>query len=176
MNKLKTHIIILFFIPLISISQNNDYFITKGNDTIYGRIKWGSHTLVPNSGKEKIKADSNKIIGYYTESNNEFYESVISPFYGGNKEPVFLLRLISGKINLYSRLTNKEYGITTYYTSKNNTNPIALFDNDVFSNKKRHRKVRKLIEDNPSLTKEFDSMKGKLKNIISIIKKYNKQG
>ena len=174
MKKLRLLFIISFLIFNKILAQNGDYIITKDFDTLYGQINGVRAVhLKLKTGKEKKKYSSNEIFGYYSKSKNKFYQSIKSPLFSQKGESIFILRIVSGKINLYSRLINTQYGITEFYIIKNNSAVFRVFTNHAFSNKKRHRKTRKLIEDNPELTKEFDLLKGTMKNIKYILNKYN---
>jgi hypothetical protein len=153
-------------------SQNQDYLITKKNDTLFGKvIRCNYDNCKLKVGKKKIKYNSEEIIEFKRKGYN--YEFVESPFSWDYGERIYLHRVLSGKINLYSKVIDTQHGIVAYCLSKNGSELVEVFTNDVFSNKTRHRETRKYIKDNVSLTKEFDEMKGKIKNIKYILNKYN---
>ncbi|WBX78169.1 hypothetical protein PG911_07925 [Tenacibaculum ovolyticum] len=157
----------ILFATSILNAQDSDYVITKNKDTIYGKINWNFHYIITSKEKKKLKLTSNTINECYIHKKNIFFESNGFNEYGKSN---FRKRIVSGKINIYASILGET---TTQYFVKKNDSSFVLFTNFLFHNKKRHKLTRKLIKDRLSIVREFDKMKGNIKNIKYIIEKYN---
>lgn len=150
-------------------AQNLDYMITKQHDTIYGKINWNFHYILTDHKKRKLELSSNTIKECYIYKKNVFYES--NGFNDYNGKSNFRKRIVSGNVKMYEApvLDNS----TIYYIEKNDS-ILTKFMWNPFTNKKRHKLVQKIIRDKPLILQEFDKMSGNIKNIMSILEKYNK--
>jgi len=173
MKPLLTSIFILSFsLSFQSKAQEKEYAVTNTNDTIYGKIIRYSSFFDPHDYKFKIKDENGdktlleafdvKLIRSLKGVDGDSY---IFPCY--NK--FFVKRVINGKISLYHSLNPPLVCI-----SKGNSTIEATDIGGFFSREKSHSQIRPLLEDNPEILKEFDTLEGSAKNIYYIIEKYNK--
>lgn len=169
--QLKTIIILTFFVPFISVSQEKEYMVTNNNDTIYGKVIRGTNYLNTSKVIFKIKDDNGKktIIKPSEVKTIRSIKGVddncyITTIY----DEWFIKRVINGRIKVYQLIDG-----VIFFVSKDDSEIVSTDIGWFFSGKKAHSQVRSLIEDNPEILKEFDSLKGTEKNIMYIIEKYN---
>lgn len=171
---LKTfRIIIAAFLLVIhtNSAQEREYIVTNSNDTIYGEISRGIKILNTSETKFNFKDENgNKStvnpaeVKTLRSLNGVDGDCFIATVY----DRWFAKRIIDGKIKVYLSLD-----AALFYTSKNDSD-IRYTEFGGFSSKKKaHAQIRPLIEDNPEILKEFDSLKGSEAKILYIIKKYN---
>jgi hypothetical protein len=169
--QLKLFIILSFFVPFASISQEKEYIVTNNNDTIYGKVIRGTNYLNTSKVVFKIKDENGKktIIKPSEVKTIRSIKGVdgncyITTIY----DEWFIKRVINGRIKVYQLIDG-----VIFFVSKDDSEIISTDIGWFFSDKKAHSQVRLLIEDNPEILKEFDSLKGTEKNIMYIIEKYN---
>jgi hypothetical protein len=172
MNQLKFLIVLTLFISFKSISQEKEYIVTNNNDTIYGKVIRGTNWLntsevifkiKDNKGKKTlIKPSEVKTIRSLKGVDGECF--IITIY-----DKWFLKKIIDGRIKVYQLIDG-----TILYVSKDDSDIMSTDIGLFFSSKKAHSQIRPLIEDNPSILKEYNSLKGSSKNILRIIKKYNR--
>ena len=165
---------ILLFLLLFTtnnFAQEKEYIVSNENDTIYGKVKRSTDPIFPGRTCFKIKTEDGQKVKV---KPSEFkYVSTIDgldgeSFFVSWADKFFLKRIIDGKIKVYLDLQ-----ISMYFTSKEGSS-ISLTDfGGIVSRKKPYSQARELIKDNPQVLKEFDSLSGRLKNILYIIKIYN---
>jgi hypothetical protein len=169
--QLKTLIILSLFFPFISGSQENEYIITNNNDTTYGKVIRGTNYLDPSKVIFKIKNEEGKKI-VIKPSEVKAIRSIkgvdgdcyIKTIY----DKWFIKRIINGRIKVYQLIDG-----AIFFISKDDSEVVSTDIGWFFSGEKAHSQVVPLIEDNPEILKEFDSLKGTEKNIMYIIEKYN---
>ena len=172
MKKLLLILVLLGFSAQLS-AQKEEYIVTFKNDTIYGDIKevvninsiysYNAKFKIKNAkgAKKIIKPDEVQFVSLVDKSGQEsFYVSI--------SNSVFLKRVLDGRIKLYL-LTDK----TRYYIAKDQSGLEATCYGAPFSRKKSHLHLQEFLKDKPEILKEFHSLKGSIKNIKYIIKKYN---
>lgn len=152
-------------------SQEKEYLVTINNDTIYGKIIRGTNYLNPSKiifkikdekgKKRKINPSKVKTIRSIKGVDGDCY---IKTIYGD----WFIKKIIDGRIQVYQLIDG-----VVFYVSKDNSEIVSTDIGWFFSGKKAHSQVRPLIEDNPKILKEFDTLKGTENNIKYIIEKYN---
>jgi len=171
MRTLNIFILLFFLITTKNIAQEREYIVTNDNDTIYGKVIRGTNYLNPSIVKFKIKdEEGNKSL------INPAEVKIIRSIKGVDGDCLivtiydiwYLKEIIDGKIKVYQLID----GIL-FFTSKNESDIESVDFGGFYSRKKGHSQIRPLIEDNPIILKEFDSLKGSQKNILYIIKKYN---
>ena len=169
--QLKTIIILTFFVPFISVSQEKEYLVTNNNDTIYGKVIRGTNYLNTSKVIFKIKDDTGKktIIKPSEVKTIRSIKGVdgncyITTIY----DEWFIKRVINGRIKVYQLIDG-----VIFFVSKDDSDIVSTDIGWFFSGKKAHSQVRSLIEDNPEILKEFDTLKGTEKNTMYIIEKYN---
>ncbi len=167
--------LIIFVITFLLIAhthsaQEREYFVTKNNDTVYGEISRGFNLIKPNPVQYFLKDEQgNKIainpatVKLIRSLDGVDGDSFIAPVY----DRAFAKRIIDGRIQLYLSVD-----AAVFYTSKNGST-IQYAEMGGFSRKKAHAEIRPLLEDNPEISKEFDTLQGSERNIRYIIEKYN---
>jgi hypothetical protein len=171
MKQLKTLIILALFVSFTSVSQDKEYVITNDNDTIYGKVIRGTNYLNSSKVIFKIKKEDGKK-ALIKPSEVKAIRSIkgvdgdcyITTIY----DKWFIKRIIDGKIKVYQLIDG-----VLYFVSKDDSEIVPTDIGWFFSSEKAHFQVRALIEDNPEILEEFDSLDGTEKNIMYIIEKYN---
>ena len=169
--KLKFLLLLTLCLPVTSNSQEKEYIVTTTNDTIYGKVIRGTNLLNTSKVLFKIKDKNGKktlikpnevktIRSIKGIDGNCFITTIYDKW--------FIKKIISGRINVYLLVDG-----VTYFVSKDDSKITSTDIGWFFSSKKAHAQVRPLIEDNPEILKEFDTLKGSEKNMLYIIKKYN---
>jgi len=156
---------------LKSISQEKEYIIKNNNDTIYGEITRSINILNTAEVRFKIK-DENGNKSLINPSEIKFIKSIdgvdgeciIATIY----DEWFLKRIINGKIKVYELVD----GILLF-TSKDDSQITSTDFGGLNTRENSLNRIRPLIEDNPIILEEFNSMKGSQKKILDIIQKYN---
>ena len=164
-------ILITFLSIVHSLSaQEKEYFVTKNNDTVYGEISRGINFIKPHPVQYFLKDEQGTKIAINPAAvklirslDGVDGDSFLAPFYDRG----FAKRIIDGKIQLYVSVD-----AAVFYTSKNGS-AIHYVEMGGFSRKKAHAEIRPLLEDNPQILKEFDTLTGTERNIRYIIEKYN---
>ncbi len=161
----------LFLIITKNIAQEKEYLVTNSNDTIYGKISRGINYLNTSEVRFKIrdaKGDKSlinpgevKIIRSLHGVDGDCFIATIYKLW-------FLKRIIQGKINVYQLVDG-----VLFFTSKEGSEIKSTDFGGLNSRKKGLEQIRPLIEDNPVILKEFDSIKGSQNNILEMIRKYN---
>lgn len=161
----------IFLIIHDNSAQEREYIVTNNNDTIYGKVSrriqiWTTSETKfilkdENGNKSSVNPAEVKIIRSF---NGVDGDSFIATAY----DQWFAKRIIDGRIKVYLSLDT-----ALFYTSKDNSGLRYTEFGGFTSKKKAHALIRPLIEDNPVILKEFDSLKGSEANILYIIKKYN---
>lgn len=162
---------LILFLSTNTSAQEKEYIVRNNNDTIYGKVKRGTNHLNPSKiifkikdeqGKKRlIKPNEVKII---RSLNGVDGDCVIKTIH----DKFFIKKIIDGRIEVFQWIDNP-----IFYTSKDG-GELKLADFGGFgSRKKSHSQIRSLIDDNPKILKEFDVLKGSVKNILNIIEKYN---
>lgn len=164
-------IISFFLLSIQAISQEKEYIITNDNDTIYGKIGRSTNYLNTAEVRYKIKDEAgNKYIIDPAEVKlirslkGVDGDCVIATVY----DEWFIKRIINGRIKVYQLVD----GIL-FFTSKEGSDIVS---NDFGGLNKREDskdRIRPLIQDDPAILEEFNSLKGSQKNILYIIQKYN---
>lgn len=171
MKRLKAFLILTLFIPFTSISQEKEYVVTNNNDTIFGKVIRGTNYLNTSKVIFKIKNKKGKKI-LLNPSEIKTIRSIkgvdgncyITTLY----DKWFIKKIINGRIKVYQLIDG-----ALFFISKDDSEIVSTDIGGFFSGKKAHSQVRLLVQDNPEILKEFDSLKGTQKNIIHIIEKYN---
>lgn len=161
---------IIFLINAFA-QQNNEYYITKSNDTIFGKIIRTNKFLNPDKlifkikdslGKKKeIEHDNLKLIRSLKGIDGDSY---IYPVY----EDWYVKKIIDGKICLYILVDG-----SIYFISKDASKLKSTSIGGFFSRKKAHAEIEPYISDNSKILEKFKLIKATENNIISIIKEYN---
>ena len=170
--KLKFLLLLILCLPLTSISQEKEYIVTTTNDTIYGKIIRGTNWLDTsdvifkikddNGNKEVIDPSEIKTIRSLKGTDGDCF--IITLY-----DEWYLKKIIDGRIKVYQLLDG-----VTLYVSKDDSDIISTDIGWFFSSQKAHSQIRPLIEDAPSILKEYDSLDGSSKNILRLIEKYNR--
>ncbi|WP_053990423.1 hypothetical protein [Mangrovimonas sp. TPBH4] len=158
-------------IPVVSISQEEEYIVTKYDDTIYGKVIRGTNYLdtsevvfkFKNKAGDKIRIDASEIktIRSIKGVDGDCYITTIY-------DALFIKKIIDGRIKVYQLVDG-----AIFYASKDDSEITSTDIGEFFSRKKAHSQVRPMIQDNVELLKEFDTLPGNQKNIFYIINKYN---
>jgi hypothetical protein len=164
-------LVLILFVPFISISQEKEYIVTNNNDTIYGKVIRGTNYFNPSKVIFKIKNEKGKKT-LINPSEVKTIRSIrgidgdcyISTIY----DKWFIKKIINGRIKVYQLI-----GGVVFYVSKDDSKIVSTDIGWFFSGKKAHAQVRLLVEDNSEILKEFDSLKGSERKIMYIIEKYN---
>ena len=164
-------IVLSFFIINKNIAQEREYIITNDNDTLYGKVTRGTNFFNPSEvrfdikdekgNKSSVKPGEVTLIRSIDGVDGDCYIATIYDMW-------FLKRIIDGKIKVYQLIDG-----ALFFTSKNNSQIESTEFGGFYSRKKGHAQIRPLIEDNPIILEEFDSMQGSEANILFIIEKYN---
>lgn len=171
MNQLKLLILISLLISFKSVSQEQEYIVNNSNDTIYGKIIRGTNWLDTsdvifkfkgNNGKKKLidPSDIKTIRSLKGTDGDCFIITIYDKWY--------LKNIIDGRIQVYQLVDG-----VIFYVSKDDSEIMSTDIGWPLSREKAHSQIRPLIEDNPSILKEYDSLEGSSKNILRIIEKYN---
>lgn len=172
MNLLKVFLFLGLYIPFVSISQEKEYVITNKNDTIYGKVIRGSNFLNPSKVIFKIKNKEGKKF-VINPSEVKTIRSIkgidgnchITTIY----DKWFIKRIIEGRIKVYQLIDG-----VLIFVSKDDSEIVSTDIGWFFAGKKAHAEVRALIDDNPEILKEFDTLRGNQDNCMYIIEKYSK--
>lgn len=168
---LKIFIAFFFIICTKSIAQENEYIVTITNDTIYGKITRTLNILIKPEVNYKIRDanGNNKLINpaeiklirsIDVVDGDCFITTIYNEFY--------IKRIINGKIQVYQLVDG-----VLFFTSKDGSE-ISFTDFGGFNKREDGlNNIRPLIEDDPIILKEFNSMIGSQNNIIDMIQKYN---
>lgn len=172
MKQLNNLVLLLLLLPLIAIAQDQEYIITKANDTIYGKVIRGTKMFNPSKVFFKIKDENGKKsviepseVKLIRSLNGVDGDCIIKPIY----DEWFIKEIISGRITVYQRVDG-----TSFFVSKDNSRIMATDIGWFFAGGKAHAQIRPLLIDNPVILREFDTLKGTEYNIKYIIEKYNK--
>jgi hypothetical protein len=161
----------MLFSSLNSLAQVKEYLVTNSNDTIFGKISRSTNLLNTAEVRFKIK-DSNGNKSLLDPGDVKFIRSldgvdgdcIIATVY----DRWYIKRLINGRINVYQLVD----GII-FYTSKDDSDITSTDFGGLNQREDSMDRIRPLIEDNPIILQEFNSMKGSQKDILYIIEKYN---
>jgi len=161
----------MLFTALKGLAQEEEYFVTNSNDTIFGKISRSTNLLNTAEVRFKIK-DSNGNKSRIDPANIKFIKSldgvdgdcIIATVY----DRWYIKRIIDGRINVYQLVD----GII-FYTSKGDSDITSTDFGGLNKREDSMDRIRPLIEDNPIILQEFNSMKGSQKDILYIIEKYN---
>jgi len=94
MKYMKIVLILLFLLNINPLFANDDYLVTKENDTIYGKIEWNTHRsvfVINTDGKQKFKADK---VNFFQRGAFRFVSIKI-------EFPEFLLEVINDDVSYY---------------------------------------------------------------------------
>ncbi|MDG1730492.1 MAG: hypothetical protein P8K68_13150 [Algibacter sp.] len=168
---MKTLLIFTLFLPFFFFSQEKEYIVTNNNDTIYGKVIRRTNYLNTrkvifkikdeNGKKTRIDPSEVKTIRSIKGLDGNCY---ITTIYG----KWFLKKIIDGRIKVYQLIDG-----VIIFVSKDNSEIVSTDVGWFFSGKKAHEQIRPLLEDDEEVLKQFDSISGNYKNIMSVIKKYN---
>lgn len=157
----------------VSLAQEREYIVTNNNDTIYGELTRGTNFLNPSEVRFNFRdeqGNKNSIspagVKAIRSLNGVDGDCFIATVY----DRWFIKRIIDGRIKVYRLIDG-----ALFYTSKNDSVIHYTEFGGFSSRKKGHAEIRPLIEDNPLILKEFDSLKGSEANILYIIEKYNSE-
>lgn len=164
-------VIALFMFFSAAMSQNIEYYITKSDDTIYGKITRRANWLQPNQMGFNIKPEHSKKIDIAIED-----VKIIRSFKGvdGNciiitiYDKWYLKQTISGKINVFVLLDG-----SLVFVSKMDSEPMVTDIGVPFLGEKAKAQIRPLLVDNLGILRDFDEQNASAKNLLTAIKKYN---
>jgi hypothetical protein len=171
MNQLNFLIIIALFVSFKSVAQEKEYIVTNDNDTIYGKVTRGTNWLNTSEVIYKIKDSEGK-----KTRINPSEVRMIRSLKGADGDCFivtiydkwFLKKIMAGRINVFQLVDG-----VILYVSKDGSDITSTDIGWFFSSKKAHSQIRPLLEDHPTILREYDSLKGTTKNILQTIEKYN---
>lgn len=174
---LRTHFAFLALLSLAfnyASAQEREYIVTNYGDTIYGKVTRGMNlfksaevilNLEDEEGhKQVINPAKVKTVRSFDGVDGDSFITTIH-------DQWFIKRIVDGRIKIY-----KWMDAAVLFISKDDSEITSAEFGGLFNRKKSHEQVRALIQDNPSILAEFDTMKGSERNIFYIIEKYNNPG
>lgn len=165
-------LILLLLMTSISSAQDQEYIVTKANDTIYGKVTRRTSTLDPSIISFKIKTSTGRK-QIFRASEVKLIRSLKGIdgdcFIETARDIWFIKRIVDGKIIVYQAIA-----AIIYFVSKEGS-PLKAIDMGGFSSRKKpHAQIRPYLEDQPEVLKAFDGLNGSVKNILYSIEEYNK--
>lgn len=171
MRTLKIFTVFFFLLVTKNIAQEKEYIVTNRNDTVYGTITRAINYLNTAEVRYKIKDEygNNDLIDpaevkIIRSINGVDGDCFIATIYN----EWFLKIIISGKINVYQLVDG-----VLFFTSKDDSEMKSTDFGGFNTRENGLNRIRPLIEDDPIILEEFNSLKGSQKNILYIIQKYN---
>ncbi|WP_155827790.1 hypothetical protein [Gillisia sp. JM1] len=171
MRSLKIFTALFFLIITTTIAQEKEYIVTNRNDTIYGKITRAINYLNTSEIRYKIKDEkgNNDLINPSEVKIIRSIDGVDGDcFIATIYDKWFLKRIINGRIKVYQLVDG-----VLFFTSKDDSEIKSTDFGGLNARENGLNRIRPLIEDNPIILEEFNSMKGSQKNILYIIEKYN---
>lgn len=165
--------VLFLIITLDCLGQQEEYIVTNSNDTIFGKISRSINYLNSAEVRFKIK-DNNGNKSLIDPGEIKFLKSIdgvdgdctIATIY----DKWFIKRILDGKIKVYQLVDG-----LLFFTSKNNSEIISNDFGGLNNRVNSLNRIRPLIEDNPIILEEFNSISGSQKDILYILEKYNNQ-
>lgn len=152
-------------------NAQQEYVITKDDDTIYGKVSRRDDFFNPRAVRFKIKTEAGEKIKLEAKDLKAVKtadgldgEAYFIPL--NDKE--YVKQVLEGRINLY--LYSEVY---VYMVSKAGQPMQSAAFGLIGKRKKAKAQVIDLIRDNKEVLKEFETMKPNINQIIAILKKYN---
>ncbi|MFD2581623.1 hypothetical protein ACFSR6_03915 [Pedobacter vanadiisoli] len=180
---MKFKLLILAFCITQTIKAQSEYIVTLQNDTIKGKVKNYLEDVVkfiPEGSTERVRYKPTEIKAFHVKLKKEEIdlEAIKLP---GKRKPLFVNRLLSGKIILYELVeTFVRYngGIShgvTWYVKKLDQDIVEIKTSELsFNRKGREDAFLVLLKDNPKVAEQYQNGgKFSFDFIKSIINAYN---